>query len=145
MNSITRIRFFRIVSNTCLAFALGLGVLSANAGECEKERCHCGSTICLPASDIRCQGCCPDDYCPKPLPCVPCLSCCRTCDDYCRKPMPCVPCLPCCRTCDDYCRKPLPCLCWPCNPGYKCVTSCCRPSPGRCAEVAESLGGSKPK
>ena len=47
---------------------------------------------------------CPDDYCPKPLPCVPCAprGC---CDDYCAKPLPCVPCaLRGC--CDDYCPKP---------------------------------------
>lgn len=34
--------------------------------------------------------CCPDDYCRKPMPCVPCPSPCCSCDDYCRKPMPCV-------------------------------------------------------
>ena len=57
---------------------------------------------------------CPDDYCPKPLPCVPCAprGC---CDDYCAKPLPCVPCaLRGC--CDDYCPKPC-CIylppCWP--------------------------------
>jgi hypothetical protein len=57
---------------------------------------------------------CPDSYCPKPQPCVPCaLRGC--CDDYCPKPMPCTASLRYCG-CDDYCPKPscirLP-PCWP--------------------------------
>lgn len=60
---------------------------------------------------------CPDDYCPKPLPCPPCPV--RvTADDYCAKPMPCIPCL-CLKPCpDDYCEKPLPRFCWPVNREY---------------------------
>jgi len=52
----------------------------------------------------------PDDYCRKPIPCLPCLpgGC---CDDYCRKPIPCVTCPPPGVHCDDYCRKPLPPYC----------------------------------
>jgi len=48
---------------------------------------------------------CPDDYCPKPLPCVPCAPLGR-CDCYAPKPLPCPPCA--LRYCapDDYCPKP---------------------------------------
>ena len=69
----------------------------------------CGSKSGCPPCIITC----PDDYCRKPLPCIPCPPCRATCDDYCRKPMPRVPCLTRCGTCDDYCRKPFPRLCWP--------------------------------
>ncbi|MHB1036187.1 MAG: hypothetical protein ACYC35_15960 [Pirellulales bacterium] len=70
-------------------------------------------------AELRCTRCaaipcwCPDDYCPKPLPCVPCLK--RSClpDDYCPKPLPCVPCRAASTCVDDYCPKPLPVLCWP--------------------------------
>src|SRR5437016_5003745 len=63
---------------------------------------------------------CPDDYCPKPLPCPRpnrggCL-----CDDYCPKPMPVISCFP--RGCvDDYCPKPFPCCLPPSlRPWYTC-------------------------
>jgi hypothetical protein len=80
---------------------------------------------------LRCKGadpcraglmlCCPDDYCRKPMPCVPC-PCNTWCpDDYCRKPMPCVPCLNTTWCADDYCRKPMPCVCYPASPvKYSC-------------------------
>jgi hypothetical protein len=62
---------------------------------------------------------CPDDYCPKRLPCVPpnpvgCV------DDYCRKPLPCVS--PNAKGCaDDYCPKACPLFLGPlCEPWYKC-------------------------
>src|SRR5688500_17962599 len=51
---------------------------------------------------------CPDDYHPKPWPCLPKAICGGWCDDYCKKPLPnaCpVPGV----FCDDYCKKPLPC------------------------------------
>jgi hypothetical protein len=65
--------------------------------------------------------CCPNDYCRKPMPCVPCPQPGRCPDDYCRKPMPCVPCPQASRCPDDYCRKPMPCLCWPPLPvKYSC-------------------------
>src|SRR5262245_23643457 len=55
------------------------------------------------------KGCtcwCPDDYCPKTLPCVSCTP--KGCvDDYCPKTLPCVP--PCAGGCvDDYCPKNCP-------------------------------------
>jgi hypothetical protein len=51
---------------------------------------------------------CPDDYCPKALPCVP-PNACGCVDDYCPKKLPCVSpnpegCL------DDYCPKTCPIL-----------------------------------
>ena len=80
--------------------------------------------------------CCPDDYCRKPLPCVPCGPLRWLCDDYCRKSLPCVPCQ-CLGVCpDDYCRKPCPDLCRPLDRQfYRCpppdcpVTDC---QPRRC-------------
>jgi hypothetical protein len=57
---------------------------------------------------------CPDNYCPKPQPCVPGAPW-GCCDDYCPKPMPCAQPLRYCGP-DDYCPKPC-CLylppCWP--------------------------------
>src|SRR3990172_4664755 len=41
--------------------------------------------------DARSCCVCPDDYCPKPLPCVPCAPL-GKCDCYCPKPLPCPPC-----------------------------------------------------
>src|SRR5678815_4543351 len=60
-----------------------------------------------PGSCVRCEKClCPDDYCPKPLPWVPCLCRPRCLDEYCPKPWPCPACRAsnCCP--DDYCSKP---------------------------------------
>jgi hypothetical protein len=87
-----------------IVVAAGRGAI---AGDCDRKSKY--ARPCSGASLLYCG----DDYCRKPLPCVPCpVPGCR-CDDYCRKPLPCVPCpaVGCC--CDDYCRKPMPCLCWP--------------------------------
>jgi hypothetical protein len=68
---------------------------------------------------------CPDDYCGKALPCVPCAprGC---CDDYCGKALPCVPCAP-RGCCDDYQPKCGPIWtavgdgpCYRCCPGDGC-------------------------
>ena len=68
-------------------------------------------------------GCCPDDYCLKPLPCVPVVRCGGP-DDYCKKPLPCVPVLRCGGP-DDYCKKPMPCLlCPPVSPYLQCAPAC---------------------
>jgi hypothetical protein len=79
---------------------------------------------------------CPDDYCPKALPTVPCVP--KGCvNDYCAKKLPTVPCVP--KGCvDDYCPKKCP-LVYPhvCEPWYTCVPTdgcgphkcCCRPKP----------------
>jgi hypothetical protein len=102
-----------------LGLALVIVVLGARlafaGGACPCRRCACPATV--GATTL----CCPDDYCRKPMPCVPCPPCGSCCNDYCRKPMPCVPCPQGCWCPDDYCRKPMPCLCWPPSPvKYTC-------------------------
>ena len=83
---------------------------------------NCTQKVAVPLS-------CPNDYCRKPAPCVPCPVQTK-CACYCRKPAPCPPC--CCPLCccDCYCRKPLPQCCWPvCCQYYKCpprCADCCR-------------------
>ena len=65
--------------------------------------------------------CCPDTYCPKPIPCIDCITPWRTCDDYCRKPIPCLESLAPCRCTDTYCPKPCPKLSpAPWAPFYRC-------------------------
>jgi hypothetical protein len=62
---------------------------------------------------------CPNDYCPKTLPCVPPNA--KGCvNDYCPKSLPCVPPNP--KGCvDDYCRKTCPLtLGKVCEPWYIC-------------------------
>jgi hypothetical protein len=99
-----------------LAVAIAHNTLSAEIGPatrcCETYRCRT----------------CPDNYCPKPQPCVPCapLGC---CNDYCPKPLPCLPCPLCYCAPNDYCPKPY-CLnlspCWPA--WYTCgAMNCCQP------------------
>jgi hypothetical protein len=56
--------------------------------------CDCGK----PMAGIHCRlpaFTCHDDYCPKPLPCVPLCWPKSCCDDYCAKPLPCWPPDPC--------------------------------------------------
>ena len=66
---------------------------------------------------------CPDDYCPKRLPCV-CPEKCHGANDYCPKPLPAV-CPVKCFLKNDYCPKdsciPIPC-CWPA--WYTCGGGC---------------------
>ena len=72
--------------------------------------------MCWP--DCIKKTCC-DDYCPKPIPCVPRI-CCFGCDDYMYKCEPCVKRM-CCFGCDDYCPKCEPVIrCAPCT-NLKCV------------------------
>jgi len=81
---------------------------------------HCTRCAAVPC-------CCVDDYCRKPLPCIPGCATSTCCDDYCRKPLPCLPsfCLPWCP--DDYCRKPLPHFCWPVHRQfYRCPPDDCQ-------------------
>lgn len=62
---------------------------------------------------------CPDDYCPKSLPCVPCnLKGCV--DDYCPKSLPCAACNA--KGCvDDYWPKTCPIFLWkPCSSCLSC-------------------------
>jgi hypothetical protein len=100
-------------SNVSLAIVIviaGLAsCLAAYATEpllCRQESPCCPSTWCEGCCQPIC--CCPDDYCPKEKPCVPCLRGPWCCDDYCRKSLPCLPCTPLGRCCDDYCDKPCP-------------------------------------
>jgi hypothetical protein len=69
-------------------------------------------------AELRCARCmtvpccCPDNYCRKPPPCIPCPVLGRCPDNYCPKPLPGV-CGPAPGGCAvPYCRKPLPKLCW---------------------------------
>lgn len=73
----------------------------------------------LPWPALHC-GCCPDQYCPKPLPHVAGLKWCGCGEKYCPKPLPGMPCLPPgCGVCYDV--KPLPCP-PPCSePWYRCA------------------------
>jgi hypothetical protein len=73
-------------------------------------------------------GCCPDDYCRKPLPAV-CPPRGTTCDTYCRKPMPGVPCLPPACSADCYRVKPFPPCPRVCEPWYTCGKRPCRERP----------------
>lgn len=70
------------------------------------------------------KDCCPDNYCPKPVPCVK-SPLCFQCDTYCPKPLPCVQ-SPNCFECDRYCRKPFPIICCPCEPGVCGPGSWCK-------------------
>src|SRR5262249_33747426 len=72
--------------------------------------------------------CCPDDYCRKSLPPVPCGVCGCYPDDYCAKPLPPVPCGAPCGCADDYQRKCCPIYLGPCcQPWYTCSSGeeCC--------------------
>ena len=100
----------------CLAGLLvlaGLGLCGpSGAGE---PCCSCKGWPCW---DLRrpCP-CCPNDYCPKKLPPVPCRVKCCCPDDYCPKRLP-IPCpLKYCGP-DDYCCKPCPPVPLPCAPPW---------------------------
>jgi|GEM_PF-1279596 len=88
------------------------GANSAQAGEPAKRPWH------WPWQKVDC-GCCPDQYCPKPLPSVG-LRWCGCGEPYCPKPLPGVPCLaPGCGVCYDV--KPLPCPPRCSEPWYRCL------------------------
>lgn len=82
----------------------------------------CEGCIGKSQTGIHQSRCCPDDYSPKPVPCVrPVSACCL--DTFCRKPCLVLPCRTnaCCP--DDYCPKPFPETCrTPYNPWYKCIS-----------------------
>lgn len=102
-----------------LVAIIGIVNLRAAIAGDARSGCKC-ARACVGAP----MPCCPDDYCGKPLPCVPCWTGCCCPDDYCRKPLP-NPCLPLACCCpDDYCRKPLPKLsCHPLPACYRCGDS----------------------
>jgi hypothetical protein len=133
------------------------------SGNCQTN----GSSVCpgtngpQPASSCygNCQGCipilwgCPDDYCPKPMPGVPCIRCGEP-DDYCRKPCPHIIRLSGCGGPCDYDRKPCPPACRPmCTSNYICIrlrqcsTTPCQQQPSRAISLPVSLedGQGQPK
>jgi hypothetical protein len=77
--------------------------------------------------------CCPNDYCPKPMPGAPCSVCCGGPNDYCAKPLPCVSPY-CCFDCNDYCGKPPPAI----SPCYTPPGSSCGPPDGPCSSCPSS-------
>jgi hypothetical protein len=126
---------------TTALFWLG-GDLSAGglcAGGHRREASVGAQLRCTRCAVLPC--CCPDDYCRKPLPCIPCLRLCCVPDDYCPKPLPCVPCLSlgCCP--DDYCPKPLPSVCWPVvnRQLYRCPPGMDKPGTDRRLVVPPSM------
>jgi hypothetical protein len=104
---------------TCLVLLFVSPTLAGDLANSKSRCCNTQRSCCPPPI-----AGCPDDYCRKPIPCIPCLPPSCACDDYCRKSLPCVPCLSQCGLCDDYCRKPFPNFCWPPSPGLRCVPSC---------------------
>ncbi len=83
--------------------------------------------LCLDWCWPQCaQPTCCDDYCGKPLPCVPAVRCCE-CDNYCAESAPCVKRI-CKFVCDDYCCKCPPVIRCPDTTHLKCVptsNTCC--------------------
>jgi hypothetical protein len=91
-----------LLGRVAVAMFLGSGISAPAAerpgnGTADRGSVGCPSPLLF---------CCPDDYCPKPLPPVTCPPCGR-CNDYCKKPLPQVCRLPCGKP-DNYCRKPWP-------------------------------------
>ncbi|MBL8829391.1 MAG: hypothetical protein JNM18_20575 [Planctomycetaceae bacterium] len=120
MFQISSQRLIRVFVLTLLAL---VSVASAKADE-RRARLWYGFTCSNVANCAK--DCCPDNYCPKPLPCVR-VPLCYQCDDYCPKPLPCVQ-KPNCFECDRYCRKPIPLLCCPnCTPGICGPGNWCKP------------------
>jgi len=67
---------------------------------------------------------CPDDYCAKPMPILPCPQKYCGVDDYCRKPPPALPCPQRYRGPDDYCAKPCDIRLPPCDPPWYTCGGC---------------------
>ncbi len=76
---------------------------------------------------------CCDDYCAKPMPCVPRVRC-FECDDYGSKCEPC-PKRICCFGCDDYCYKCPPVIKCPSCANLKCV-----PTTGAACSCGQAVG-----
>jgi hypothetical protein len=121
----------------CVCVAVLLVACAAHAGEPRPLFDGCRWAFPQLCDEWRQRaGWCPDDYCRKPLPCVPPNS--RGCvDDYCRKTLPVVPCNA--RGCtDDYCPKTCPLflgsLCEPwysCGPPQDCGAGPCQHCPSK--------------
>jgi hypothetical protein len=112
----------------CLAVLLVMSASSAYAEEPRPLFDGCGWSFPKLHVEWHQRKCwCPDDYCPKPLPSVPCNA--KGCvDDYCPKPLPSVPCNA--KGCvDDYCPRTCPLsLGRLCEPWYTCGPSRCCPT-----------------
>ncbi len=99
-------RFRLMLTFLCLAWIGRTVVAGEIAGKPLGDALRCSRCAAVPCV-------CPDDYCRKPFPCLPCLRLPGLPDDYCRKPFPCIPGLGPGRCADDYCRKPVPDPCGP--------------------------------
>lgn len=116
MKTRTKVRFALLVCLVCWSTAV-------DESEVFAEGCE-GRMTCTDCTQYSLQLHCPDDYCSKPMPCLPRISYCTALNDYCCKPLPCLleSCQPVCP--DHYCHKPIPCLRWqPVGAAYRCGTS----------------------
>jgi hypothetical protein len=109
-----------------ICWIIGNLVLGSHAacadGPAPAPVCPGGGPLVCPATLLS--GC-PNDYCRKPCPFIPCLSPWHGPNDYCRKPCPFIPCLELWHGPNDYCRKPMPALCRPlCADHYICGPGC---------------------
>lgn len=129
-------RFVRVVPMVVLGAILGACAAPARALAGDGASPCAAWGLRLPWANHAC-GCCPDDYCQKPLPPVACPPCGTSCDTYCRKPLPGVPCLePACSP-DCYRVKPLPPCPRACEPWYICgPRQCCDAPRNRMVETA---------
>ena len=109
-----------------VAVILVVGLCALGARNLQGPLCQAagpnGTTGVAPGCPAQCAPCCcPDTYCPKPLPVVACLPRSCSCDTYCPKPLPRVPCVALGCGGDTYCPKPLPrILCPVLGPWYTC-------------------------
>jgi hypothetical protein len=112
-------RLKKLLGN-CSLLVVGAIALTALYTHAAAAQPHDGWWLCPGISLHRPCLCCPNDYCPKPMPCAPCPVCCCGPNDFCGKPLPCVSPY-CCCLCDDYCCKPAPYI-YPCYtpPGLTC-------------------------
>lgn len=107
--------------STCMCFSLLSAILPLAASKSARaERpANLPHSLACPCDLLRS---CPDDYCPKPIPCIECFraKCCP--NDFCGKPFPYVRCFQ--ERCfpDCYACKPCPDLCRPIAADhYQCV------------------------
>ena len=100
----------RIVRTWKLSAAVFAVFILAGMAKALEPVATTGPGALSPCTTAICTGVC---YCPKTLPCPPCMPCDGICVCYCPKTLPCPPCMPCDGICVPYCCKPLPCLCLP--------------------------------
>ena len=103
----SRNTFFRCTLARCISAALVVAFFGQNeiALACQQQ---IGDETCDGCQQISCES---NDYCSKPIPCLPGPPITSCPDDYCARPTPCVT-VPARSSCaDDYCPKPVPELC----------------------------------